>query len=188
MGEIQNKSKPFLVPLILGEWEDISPEGKEQIATWITMFTIIVEQADPRTASLRREDWEEFMHTKRPLNGWQIYVGQYGGNAQSANFHHWGAGLHVPPVTREASVTCNTQTTTATVGKFLFQSICSRDDTFRSFAATAYDHNAASLGLIRLWPTRGHGLTKPAFVIGDNDVLHVSTALSKALMDGSMGL
>jgi hypothetical protein len=57
MNGLQKRARPFLEPRIQNDWsEPLAEIGQAAIAAWATMFTMVVEQADPPTIAISQEE------------------------------------------------------------------------------------------------------------------------------------
>lgn len=148
MSQLQIRAKPWLLPLVLGQWSDLSVEAQAALAAWATMFTIIAEYVDPPMAGVSLAERREFMASKEALPGWKIWVGTYARGDRRIHNHF---GFHIRlPGDLEAAEKPNTQTSGFCVGRVFFQ-------VFSTTSRLVEDdvNFALRYGVRTIWPTRG---------------------------------
>jgi hypothetical protein len=167
MSKLQSRTKPLLVPLINGAPLALSDPDRAILAAWATMFTMVVEFADPQTIATKQAEREDFAGAPRPLDNWIIWVGR--AHQIRFNFMHfaWGnAVLKGAPVPEAVAGKADTQTTTFAVGSTFFHAYSTTaSDPFLSIDATAF---ALRNGLFILWP-------RQTIPYADGGVFHMLT-------------
>jgi len=92
MSRLQILAKPILLPFVLGKWRALDANETRIIANWITMFTMVIEFADPATAVVPVAQRELFAarddDARRPPMGWRMWIGLQEGN--ESDFYHFG--------------------------------------------------------------------------------------------------
>src|SRR5262249_27110879 len=76
MSGLQLACKPILLSFIAGKWMELEQAQQQQIAAWITMFTMVWELRDPRTMAIPTEQREYFRQTRLPPSEWKIWIGR----------------------------------------------------------------------------------------------------------------
>jgi hypothetical protein len=80
MSRIQDQVKPILLPMLHGRWPtEISRWDRRILAAWATMFTMVIEFADPATQATTFPDREKFRLNPEPPAGWHVWVGLHSG-------------------------------------------------------------------------------------------------------------
>ena len=126
LSQIQERSKPHLLPLIEGkERVLIGAKAQMAIATWATMATITAEFIHGRLASIAvsNEAREAFREARAPLRNWRIWIGSYYRRRWEASYVHacqsihWEGSLVVPNVQDPETPLPTIQWSTFVVGK-----------------------------------------------------------------------
>jgi hypothetical protein len=190
MNDLQKRVRPFLEPRIQNDWsEPLAEIGQAAIAAWATMFTMVVEQADPPTIAISQEDRSTFKTTHEPLRGWLIFLGRNTG--VPGKFYHQAFGIEGPGWLQEDRPRMhNTQITTFTVGGILLQTMSSQIDYFETTVFTkmampgSTEQYADSLGFCRIWPPRSSQVSMPAKVYSDQDFVLLASVLPLAGLFG----
>jgi hypothetical protein len=92
MSELQSVAKPILLPLVLGEWGEISAKEREIVARWASMFNMVLDASEPTHEAIIPEQRHEFYQTQKPLPEWIIWVGRLEPlvmTAQAIHTHLW---------------------------------------------------------------------------------------------------
>ena len=87
MGRLQERAKPYLLPLVQGDWSDLSRPKTSIIATWAVMTTMVIERAHPETAITSRDTRHAFATTLEIPSDWSVWIGRYSGSHSGA-FNH----------------------------------------------------------------------------------------------------
>lgn len=117
MGALQEAVKPILAPLVQDTWGPLDQYSLEVLARWATMFTMVVEYADPKTATVPQTHRDLLRTGASPLDGWYIWIGRHDpGTEHPAYFNHFGwKGVDLST----GEVHDYFQTATFTVGRLL---------------------------------------------------------------------
>ncbi|MBB3591740.1 hypothetical protein FHX08_002084 [Rhizobium sp. BK529] len=147
MSEIQNRVKPNLSKLIIGESADLEPADRELLATWAVMFTYIWEQAEPKLITSTPEERRAFMETRLPPSGWTVWMAPYEGTLWKGRSWRRAGSTFVdsPEPTLH-------QSTTFAAGKIAFHTFSSPRLRIDS-KLFAQDHS-----LYEVWPSAGNVL------------------------------
>jgi hypothetical protein len=123
MGALQERVKPFLVPVIHGRGWQLSVLDQIALSTWVTMAIMVGEHFFKGSLAVPVSERRALMTTCRPLENWKIWAGTYerkewlghlGRNTRFLLF----PGSSAP---QDGQVPApNTHTTTFVVGKALF--------------------------------------------------------------------
>jgi hypothetical protein len=131
MGNLQDRAKPVLVPLIRGESCAIGAAARNLIASWTAMTAMTAELMQQPSSILPR-DRDHLWREGEPPSNWQIWMGYYDG---SANVFSYAAAKcswrpkSVSPAELEQVPAVNTQTTSMFFGKlylYVFSSAAKR--------------------------------------------------------------
>lgn len=173
MSRLEEKTKPILTPLILGEDVTLSERQQALLATWIAKTTIINEYTDYTNISIPYEHRLHLMSKQEPPKNWKIWIASYTGSKwRSAHYHH-AVGLH-----REGTpkfIGPNTQATMIVVGAFLFHCF-STTDTDINFSPSAHAK------IYQIWPSIQAPLKwEAAEVLTDEQVTAMADGLATGL-------
>jgi len=148
MSRLQMRAKPWLAALAVGNWSDLETDAQEALAAWVTMFTMVIEFADPPTSIISSYERREFMRTQSALPGWKIWIGRYDLGDRGV-FNHLSALIAEGPLYSEAAHHPNTQTTGFSIGKTVFQVFSTRSRHVEEDVGFALRY-----GLQTIWPAR----------------------------------
>jgi hypothetical protein len=149
MGKLQERAKPILTPLLLGEQPTLAASDQRLIAAWITMVTMVYEFSDPATVAISQAERTTFMNTGEPPANWWIAIGNLKNTHRQ--IAHTGAVMFSGKRPNPLSEKLNTQVTTGAIGRLIFQAFSSGFTTIDLTGTTTF-----GLGLTRIWPTAGH--------------------------------
>jgi hypothetical protein len=149
MSRLQKAAKPKLVPLLRGNWSELSDGECKAISAWAVMFTTIIERLDLNTAAVTAAERMAFHRDQRLPPNWMIWAGHCK-DWPPWDFYHRGWDVVAEPNTTSPSVAerCTSETTTFKVGELLLHTY--------STTASVIDVNpvvfALKHGLCALWP------------------------------------
>ena len=78
MSQIQERAKPYLIPLFRGELTILNPDAQRWVATWACMATIMGEFLSRKIGAnaIGQSDRETLMRTQLPPRNWRIWIGK----------------------------------------------------------------------------------------------------------------
>jgi hypothetical protein len=122
MSRIQQRAKPFLIPLIEGSTSVLGTVAQKAIATWCVMATMTAEYLthDLTSIAISQADRDWFRDHGSPPENWKIWIGRYHGNR--GQWTHFVVPVLSRGTTNSADdrrAAPNTQTTTFIVGRLL---------------------------------------------------------------------
>lgn len=169
MSQLQKQAKPLIGQLVRGEWPQMGPAERRLVAAWCTMFTLVLEMADPARCVTTQAKREAFAKNQRPLPRWAVYVGwMVPGDVWNGGFVHWA----VPRITLmnggeiQETITINQQFTAAVADRLYIQTWS--DD----WDQPEVDHRelARLAGLSLIWPNDETGtISQPTRVMTAQD-------------------
>jgi hypothetical protein len=77
MSGLQEKAKPFIVPLMLGQPTVLRPPAQQTVAAWATMAVMAAEYVDKGKIVVTQLERTRFKETLVPLPTWRIWIGRY---------------------------------------------------------------------------------------------------------------
>ena len=152
---VQEPAMPTLIRLIGGEWPRINDDEARRIASWVTLFTMVSEFADPKTSAVSAEERREFSKSRTPLENWSFLIGRYYDWDPSRRVAYGHRCLSAGPAGQHKVP--NVQTTAFILGGVLFY-------VFRSNTHFVNQDNgdvAHRNGLRVLWPTPATPIVRP---------------------------
>ena len=123
LSRIQNRAKPFLIPLLEGRRTALVAKAQTAIATWATMVTMTAEffLNSSGKIAISGEDRAQLRATETALTDWDIWIGHYPGGTNQHRWTHTSipivGGAELPGPDNVYTPLPNTQTTTFVVGK-----------------------------------------------------------------------
>lgn len=77
MSQLQERTKPYLVPMLLGKRVSLYKNGQTTLAAWATMFVMTADFLDKNAVSITAEERGWFKAHQRPPADWKIWIGRY---------------------------------------------------------------------------------------------------------------
>ena len=141
MSVITNSAKNSLLKIIHDKWDDLNETDIKCLASWSTLFTMVVEFSNPALVSTTLEERRYFKETRTPGDHWQIYAGRFDGNRWRTTFWHRSVGFYLKEVWLQSPngipLSCNFQATTFCIGKGFFHTVRTIDTVRPDPIATA---------------------------------------------------
>jgi hypothetical protein len=176
MSTLQKRAKPFLVPLIQGQWPTLDEWPVRSIAAWITMFSMVYEFRDPGTVAIPFEQRDEFRRSRDAPKDWRIWIAKVDPNRWRGTTFHIGMGLYDQATVPSFKTPANTQITTAVIGHLLIHSFYISPTLAHFQLNPAY---ATTLGLFPIWPPQNTLPHCPVRVLTDRDADNIATTIRK---------
>lgn len=185
MSRLQKAARPVLAPYIKGDWSKLMDEEEQAIiAAWATMFTMVLERADPNTIATSQADRTALMLASKALPDWWIFVGRSDG--LKAKFLHRAAGVEAPGWLRaDHPQTHNTHVTTFVAGALLLQTLSSQVLFFSDASAFSAQPYANETGFAQIWPPQSSAVGRPILLSTDNNFVLIASALAGKLLGAS---
>jgi len=122
MSGIQEKAKPFLIPLFEGAPTALDDEAQQLVAAWVTLASIVAEFDKRSERAVPDKERQRFYREKAtPADTWKIWIGAYPESAAQGFYWHTTIPIsspeHVPEGGDPDFPYAHTQTTTFVVGK-----------------------------------------------------------------------
>jgi hypothetical protein len=179
MSRLQTRAKPLLIPLIGGEWPPLSGYEQKTIAAWATMFTMVVEFADPNTLTIPFQQRDHFRLTQTPPDKWVVWIGNFNGGLWRGVFNHfaWGPpAVWSQPDSSPVTLTDKTdsQSTAIAPGRLFLMTF----STTRLGLKVEERAFARRFGLRVLWPDPDDPIIRPDQVLDDLSADTASASLS----------
>ena len=151
MSQLQQRAKPLLLPMILGQWRPLSPAEQETLATWMTMSVIVRETAHKPTATTSRQDREAFRQSPRPFVNWSIWIGKYNDDTAGIFSRAAWQAWETSERTKALALEDGDQVTGLTIGRFFGMAFSSQRNVgavrLRGSREFGRQH-----GIVPIWP------------------------------------
>src|SRR5437588_2354842 len=141
MSRLQEKAKPYLLPLILGEVSAFDANTQSLLSSWIAMFVMVAEHLNPHTVTTLQEQRTHLFETGKALSAnWKIWIGDYERGNWVGQLAHFTVPVsssdHVPEIMDNGLPRPNTQTMTFVVGRLYVHVASSVTDIFEDWRLT----------------------------------------------------
>jgi len=140
MGKLQERAKPHIIKLLQNDWSISSPESRNSIAAWATMFVMNVEFKDRKTVCISTADRAYLMKNGAAPRNWGVAIGIYNGST-NVGFSH--VPLKIIEHEKEGSLECwdksatdvsfQAQYTVFIVGSLIFLTFSARHNHYQLF-------------------------------------------------------
>jgi hypothetical protein len=180
MHDLQDATKPILIPLLKGEQSSLNRSQQNTLAIWSAMTTICAEYLNPQDAAVSVVD-RRWLYTDRTVPAsFRIWIGNYKRHNWPAHWTHHslriteheganGWGRHP-----DGSPRPNTQTTTFVAGQFyLHVFVCPFHEILGRFELAP---RARAL-LAPIWPIREDAIFWPPHVMTDRDADRIAASI-----------
>lgn len=172
MGKLQEKTKPFLVPMLKGNSASFYRNGQTTLAAWVAMFVMVAEFLDPDKTAISARERAWFMNNQRAPSHWRVWIGRY---AQSTSVNRWFHHVvtfaeHESEVATDDSVPPgNTQTSTILLGEHLVIHVMSSPIARRIVKRWPHLPHIAPM-MREIWPVKNRIITwpPPGILSGDD--------------------
>lgn len=131
LSQIQERAKPYLIPLIRGEAAVLGPDAQRAVAAWCAMATMTGEyiDRDPTAIAVSQADRDHLMAHQEAPPGWRVWIARYVPHRWPGRWLHFtvpileGSDVSGDPDNRLRPV--NTQSTTFVIGELTVHSLSS---------------------------------------------------------------
>jgi hypothetical protein len=178
MAKLQEKAKPYLLPLISGEVTVLDERAQAVVAAWMTMFSMVAEHFDLTKVSTSARQRYDFWKNQKPPATWKIWTGDYERGNWVGYLVHFALPIsskdHLPEIMDNGVPRPNTQTMTFTVGR-LYITLCgSVTDIFEDWQLNRTDL------LTQIWPFRRNLVAwPPKTTMNDRDADQIAGAFQR---------
>lgn len=178
MHDIVDLAKPPAEKIVRGEHIVLSARDQINVATWITISSIMAEFTDVKTQAIPASERIRLKSLKAPLDNWTISVGRYEGKGWSPmRYRHHGTEFirtrESPP--RQSTIASSKrgymQVSNIVLGNAFFHVFSSTDADLVFHFRTFWNWPGK---LIRIWPNSGRAidwLTLPLLADADLEVI-----------------
>ena len=162
MSRLQERAKPYVLPLVLGEATALGAAAQGIVAAWIAMTITVAEYFDPSKAAVSPTQRRYLCRNQAVPPNWKIWIGHYvRGNWRAHLVHHplpISSAQHRIRRIDSGSPQPNTQTTAFVVGQLYIFAASSTTDVFDRWQVPGEGAKLAQIWPIRrnivAWPTK----------------------------------
>jgi hypothetical protein len=186
LSQIQERAKPYLIPLIRGQPTALGPDGQRAVAAWCTMATMTGEyiDRDPAAIAVSQADRDHLMAHREAPPGWKVWIARYVPHRWRGRWLHFtvpileGYDVTGDPADRLKPV--NTQSTTFVIGQLVVHTLSSASQSIVDgweWPMTSRLHRLTA----RISPPRESVLAWPSESLRDDDADWLANAFSRMI-------
>jgi hypothetical protein len=157
MSDLQNATKPILIPLLRGRQITLSEPRQRQLATWVATTVICAEYLQPASVAMPVTGRRWLFTNRTPPDNMRIWIGNFDRQNWKADWAHNSLrisdneGRHPGTVNPDGTPRPNTQTITYVAGKLYIHAFtCPFPEILNSTKLTGPVNRA----LVQIWPIR----------------------------------
>jgi hypothetical protein len=183
MSQLQERAKPLLLPLILGQRTVLSRTQQAIIAGWCAMSVMSADFFFPDRQAVSQDHRDHLRSTwEAPPETWKIWIGNYKRDKWVAHWTKQSMAIsskeHIPEITAEGFPRPNTQATTLVFGQLYVHVFSSL------FPIMVAKTSIAGKGLekvAQIWPVREDFVAWPPNPMTDRDADSIAVAIFQML-------
>jgi hypothetical protein len=166
MSRLQEKAKPYVLPLVLGQVTALDAVAQGVVAAWIAMTVTVAELFDPSTAAVSHTQRRYLCKTQSVPPNWKIWIGHYvRGNWRPHLVHNplpISSAHHRIRRMQNGFLRPNAQTTALVVGELYIFAGSSVMDVF-----DGWNVPGEGAKLAQIWPIRRNIIAWPTKTLSD---------------------
>jgi hypothetical protein len=182
MSELQNRAKPYVLPLVQGSPLVLRREAQETLATWCAMSVMTSDFFYPQRPAIPQSDRDYLRsHWKPPPATWKIWIGRYVRKNWQA---HWVKNAmpleydgRVPALSADGLPMPNTQATTIVFGQLYVHAFSSIHPSLVSIISIEKLFEK----IAQVWPVQEEFIAWPTKPMTDRDADNIQGAICEAL-------
>lgn len=156
MSQLQQRTKPILLPLLLGQRVIVSRKQQSVLAAWVTMYAMVCEFAFPETVAIPQSERDVFMKGHCALRPWRIWAAPYGENTFLGR--HFGVrlsdGRRQTAATNYLNAGMNLQLTMTGFGRVCFAALSTTAQDIFNLRSQLVYAIIRKAGFVRIWPSQ----------------------------------
>jgi hypothetical protein len=163
MSQLQEETKPLLVPLLLGESTSLHRRAQTMLAAWVAMTIMVAEHVDQEQIAISDRERAWFREHRRAPPHWRIWIGAHQRQNYGMYTHNTLAFTSEEDFQRspgDLATTLNTQTSTICLGQHLILHVMSSTAAWSIIRRWPLSPEIAG-GLTQIWPVRNRIVTWP---------------------------
>jgi hypothetical protein len=174
MSQLQQRAKPYLLPLVFGDVTAFDARAQEILSAWVAMFVMVAEHFDRyKVVSSQKERSFLWKRQKAPAN-WKIWIGDF----EKKNWKGHLARFCVPISSKKHRIKRmdnglprpNTQAVTFVVGRLYVHVASPVTDIFEKYRPDL---------LVQIWPVRRNIVAWPPTTMTDRDADRIAAAFHR---------
>jgi hypothetical protein len=174
MSRLQTATKPYLLPLVLGEVTALDVNAQATLAAWIAMFVMVAEHFDRAKVATPQSERDFLRKREKTPSTWRIWIGDYERGNWVGHWIHFAVPIsgesHPIEMMSNGVPRPNTQTTTFVVGRLYVHVMSSPMDIFD-------DWRFAKPELMKqIWPIKRNIVGWPPKTLSDRDADGIAAA------------
>lgn len=175
MSTLQQKAKPIITALVMGEGDTLTSAQQRIIAGFVAMTVVINDYKHPEYVAISAIERQILRATGTPPRSWWIWLGRYAGGGDFTSYR----ATYSWPLSSQARI-CNSQVTTYTIGKTVFQAMSFGHPRAEDppFVEAMY---AMTNNLVQIWPPKEEDVRLPEHILAQ-EVNMTAYAISFALL------
>jgi hypothetical protein len=174
-GQIQDKAKPILTPLIINEERILSESDLHIVAQWMVMTVMTFEFDDRPTVAVPAFQRIQLYRSQSIPEGWKVWIGRYSGQEWKERPRHVAGKM-----SKDGTATSyNTQATTIVLGSLILYAFSTTES---DDIEPRPDNLPNAVGLIQIWPPRDEALEwSQVAIINDAQANEIASWLEPCL-------
>jgi hypothetical protein len=154
MSQLQEKAKPYLVPMLTGNAVTLQRNGLTPLAAWVTMMVMVAEHLNDESVAVTLVERQRFKASQRAPSHWRIWIGRHAAVQHPLFTHNIMSFASEEEIERrgiEGAIPANTHTSTILLGKHLLIHVMS-SPVARSIIRRWRIPAMLAPGLTQIWP------------------------------------
>jgi hypothetical protein len=154
MSELQEKAKPYLIPMLSGHEIKLRRNGQTAVASWVTMMVMVAEHLNAESVAIGPSERRRFKDNHMPPSHWRIWIGRHEAASHPLFTHNilsFATEEEIKRLGIEGAIPANTQTSTILLGKHLLIHVMS-SPVARSIIRRWRLPIALAPSLTQIWP------------------------------------
>jgi hypothetical protein len=175
MAKLQEKTKPYLIPMLEGKHIVLQTNGQRTLAGWIAVMVAVSENLDNESVAIPFRDRQFIRANKRPPSRWRIWIGQHRRSNFELFIHNampLGTEQEAQGLAPDAPANPNTQTTTICLGNHLVIHVIGSDRVWPFIRRWQLPRAVRDI-MVEIWPVRGVERWPTAMTALDDDGLEL---------------
>jgi hypothetical protein len=168
MSRLQEKAKPYLLPLVLGQTTAMDVTAQGIVAAWVAMTVMVAEYFNPSMAAVSYAQRRHLCSNKTVPPNWKIWIGHYVRGTWPPYLVHnplpISSAQHRIRKTETGAPRPNTQTTALVVGQLYIFAASSATDVF-----DRWEVPGEGVKLAQIWPICRNIIAWPTKTLSDRD-------------------
>ena len=129
MSRLQERAKPFLIPLIKGDSTTLDVDTQRIVSAWAALKVTVAEYHEKNRVTITPDNRAHLMETNEAPPNWKIWIGRYGRGEWSGHWMHNALPVYpkenVPDFPTGGIPPPNTQTTSFVAGQLYIHAMSS---------------------------------------------------------------